>query len=308
MNFRDFRPMCAKGCNWDNKNIKKTLKGLLFTQPKLDGIRCNIFIENGEVILQSRQGKVFKGHAMDDLKAEVQEMYNNNIINDKVLLDGELYVHGLGFNDVQSLVTNVKGAYDANKQCKFNVYDMYDDENPEMPFKDRRHKIKTYLGKTRSKEDSMISVVKYDILDNSNLNDSDIRDVLYKMHDKYVEEGYEGLIIRTADGVYGVDKRPNDLLKLKAFKDEEYTIVAINEGIGKNVGIPTLTLALKESDIVNPKNTTFNAVLNGKEEYRKMIWENRDNYIGQPCTVKFFEKSDDNVPRFPVVVGIRDYE
>lgn len=308
MNFRDFRPMCAKGCNWDNKNIKKTLKGLLFTQPKLDGIRCNIFIENDEVILQSRQGKVFKGHAMDDLKTEVQEMYNNNIINDKVLLDGELYVHGLGFNDVQSLVTNIKGAYDANKQCKFNVYDMYDDENPEMPFKDRRHKIKTYLGKTRSKEDSMISVVKYDILDNSNLNDSDIRDVLYKMHDKYVAEGYEGLIIRTADGVYGVDKRPNDLLKLKAFKDEEYTIVAINEGIGKNVGIPTLTLALKESDIVNPKNTTFNAVLNGKEEYRKMIWENRDSYIGQPCTVKFFEKSDDNVPRFPVVVGIRDYE
>jgi hypothetical protein len=32
------------------------------------------------------------------------------------------------------------------------------------------------------------------------------------------------------------------------------------------------------------------------------------NLIGKSLTVRYFEMTDDNIPRFPVGVSIRDYE
>lgn len=307
--FSAFKPMLAKPIDWNNKNMIKSLTGVLFLQPKLDGIRCCAYIdEDGRAVLQSRQGKVFKGHAMDELRLEIEELYEEGLLLKDEVLDGELYVHGMGFNEIQSLVTDWKSPYDVDKQCRYNVYDMYVGSNPSLGFGDRRVKFKNKLGVSRAKEDSYITKVQYIIVDMTYSNVLGIKDTLTKFHNKFVEEGYEGLIIRTAHGAYGIGKRPNDLIKMKEFKDEEYEIIDIQEGIGKNVGIPTLTLKLKESDIVNVKNSTFNAVLNGSEGYRREVWQNKEKYIGCQCTVKFFEKSSDNIPRFPVVISIRDYE
>lgn len=42
---------------------------------------------------------------------------------------------------------------------------------------------------------------------------------------KYLEQGYEGLMIRLDDCKYIQDKRSNQLLKYKQFQDEEFEIV-----------------------------------------------------------------------------------
>ena len=46
----------------------------------------------------------------------------------------------------------------------------------------------------------------------------------------------------------------------------------------------------------------------GTRELRREWFENGDDYIGEMLTVKFFELTDDGVPRFPVGIAIRDYE
>lgn len=43
-------------------------------------------------------------------------------------------------------------------------------------------------------------------------------------------------------------------------------------------------------------------------EERKNMWKNRKDYIGQRMTVKFQQFSDDGIPRFPVVLGIREID
>ena len=40
-------------------------------------------------------------------------------------------------------------------------------------------------------------------------------------------------------------------------------------------------------------------------EERQETYKNADKYIGEHLKVKFFELTDDNIPRFPVGLGIR---
>jgi hypothetical protein len=38
------------------------------------------------------------------------------------------------------------------------------------------------------------------------------------------------------------------------------------------------------------------------------LWEQKDQLVGQQATIKYFELTVDNVPRFPKVIAIRNYE
>jgi hypothetical protein len=38
------------------------------------------------------------------------------------------------------------------------------------------------------------------------------------------------------------------------------------------------------------------------------LWSQKQELIGKKATVKYFELTADGIPRFPKVVGIRDYE
>jgi hypothetical protein len=49
-------------------------------------------------------------------------------------------------------------------------------------------------------------------------------------------------------------------------------------------------------------------LVNGTEEYLTELWEQKDQLIGQQATIKYFELTVDNVPRFPKVIAIRNYE
>ena len=57
---------------------------------------------------------------------------------------------------------------------------------------------------------------------------------LMELYGKYVDEGYEGQILRL-DAKYE-NKRTKSLLKHKSFQDEEYIIVDICEGEGNRAG------------------------------------------------------------------------
>ena len=45
------------------------------------------------------------------------------------------------------------------------------------------------------------------------------------LHDQFVKEGYEGIMIRNKDGEYGINKRSKNLQKFKEFYDQEFQIV-----------------------------------------------------------------------------------
>jgi hypothetical protein len=91
-------------------------------------------------------------------------------------------------------------------------------------------------------------------------------------------------------------------LKRKEFKDSEYKIIDIGEGEGNRAGGDGYML------LENTDKSTFRSNIKGNFDYLKAVLKDRKQLIGQLATVKYFNLTPDNVPRFPFVISIRNYE
>ena len=118
---------------------------------------------------------------------------------------------------------------------------------------------------------------------------------------RFVEEGYEGAMVRNITGAYAIGKRSANLQKVKTFLDGEYEIVGFNQASGNDIG--TVIWVCK-----TPEGNQFNVRPRGTREVKREQYENGDSYIGRQLTVRYQELTDDGVPRFPVGIAIRDYE
>jgi ATP-dependent DNA ligase len=116
-----------------------------------------------------------------------------------------------------------------------------------------------------------------------------------------MEEGYEGQMTRTNSNYE--NKRSKTLLKRKEFSDDEFEILAVNEGTGKLAGRVGNMLFKSKS------GHEFNSTVNGTQEYLDELWLQRDELIGKFATIKYFNLTPDTeIPRFPKVISIRDFE
>ncbi len=125
---------------------------------------------------------------------------------------------------------------------------------------------------------------------------------LNEMYEVYLEDGYEGQMIRT-NSQYDENKRSKTLLKRKDFQDAEYKVIDIEEGNGNRSG------TCKHLVCYCPKTEkTFHSNVKGSFEYLKEILDNKEQYIGKEATIKFFQLTPDGIPRFPFAIAFRDYE
>lgn len=120
---------------------------------------------------------------------------------------------------------------------------------------------------------------------------------------KFVEQGYEGVVIKTLDHVYQPSagtRRSKDWIKIKPEEDADGFIIDIIEGDGLDRG---------KVGKFNVKwmNETFE-VSPGKinHEMRKFMFENQHLYIGQKLEFKYQELSMHGVPRNAYGVKIRE--
>ena len=121
---------------------------------------------------------------------------------------------------------------------------------------------------------------------------------VYELQSEFLEDGYEGAIVREMDGEYKFGYRSNKLLKVKNFMDEEYLIAGFTTGVGKFEGSIVWICETENGD-------TFKVVPQGTMEERQATYNTAGEHIGELLKVKFFELTDDNIPRFPVGLGIR---
>jgi len=110
---------------------------------------------------------------------------------------------------------------------------------------------------------------------------------------KKCEKGYKLTIYRS--------NRTNALIKYKQFMDEEATIIDFSKGIGTEEGAIEYIVKDVRGNVLKlrPKGTI---------EERRRLFEEGKCLIGKKVTIRFQELSEKNVPRFPLVVCIRDYE
>ena len=305
---RFYEPMLAQ--DFKNKNRQKeVMSGLesesvvgdaVFSQPKLDGIRCVAMREG----LFTRTGKEITAvpHIHEALKP-LFEKYPN------ATLDGELYNHAYkdDFNKIIHLVRkqNLTDEHleESEEMIQYHIYDapVIGKDNPFRKggcytekdyFSDRTSVLDAqYVNLGLDKEDCLVMVETIEIHG---------REQLDRCYEDYVEAGYEGQMIRL-DGPYE-NKRSPRLLKRKDFIDEEYTVLGWEEGSGNRTG------TLKHLKFKNKDGREFNSNIKGTFDYLKKLLKNANDLIGKEATVKYFNLTPDGIPRFPYVIAIRDYE
>jgi DNA ligase-1 len=306
---RFYEPMLAQ--DFKNKNRQKEVMGELdesgvgaavFSQPKLDGIRC-IAMREG---LFTRTGKEITAvpHIHEALKP-LFEKYPNAV------LDGELYNHDYknDFNKIIHLVRkqNLTDEHlaESKEMIQYWIYDapVIGKDNPFRKggcytekdyFSDRTSVLDAQWRQGNlglDKEDCLVIVETIEIHG---------REQLDRCYEDYIEAGYEGQMVRL-DGAYE-NKRSPKLLKRKEFMDKEYKILGYEEGEGNRAG------TIKHFKFENEYGKGFHSNVKGSFEYLAELLEKADELIGKDATVKFFNLTPDGVPRFPYVIAIRDYE
>lgn len=279
-------PMLAQTYDPDTtKKKKKTIEYPCFVQPKLDGLRCLMYFDSSlkKVVSQSRTGALFT--TVDHITSEFMPFL---YMNPSLVVDGELYTTDYPFEQLAGLIKKKKLS-DQDSQLlekvKYHVYDLFDRTSPNLPYQTRLERIETSF--PISQHDCVVQTKEVSSVDE-----------FQKWFSRFVQDGYEGLILRNKKGVYECNFRSHDLQKYKEFEEDEFVITGFKEAEGRDTGTVIW-------ECITPNGINFSVRPKGSIEQRKEWFENGSTFVGQKLTVIYQNLTEDKVPRFPVGKAIR---
>lgn len=290
------KPMLAK----QEKDIKnrKIFDKEWYISRKINGVRCLIYYDGKQVRTSSRGATNYDLAIFHIINHPiVKEFFKNH---PDAILDGEIYKDGLSLNKISG-ICRTQSTVNDGKDLQFYWYDIVD---LEQPFSER--------WKTMNDWSKELQLSKFDPYKDFSDEELHIQflpqqlisgfDNMKKLHDEWVNEGWEGAVIRDATSVYKPGSRGNDWIKIKVYQDAEYPIVGISEG-------------LRDEDMCFILETSsgqqFNCKPIGNREQKQWYREHIDELIGKNLTIKYFEMSGvegSEIPQQPVGLTIRDYE
>jgi len=265
------------------KECRAKVRWPIDVQRKINGVRCIAYrtVTGGPIILQSRGNDTYSvAHVSEALFP---------ILQPGIALDGELYAHGMSLQNILSLVRRPQLD---SLLLMYNVYDMMWLEGTARaaPWTQRKHVLENWLaphthalGPLRGVETLVAN------------NETE----LVMLHDQFVQEGYEGAILRSAEGIYRFGHRSSDLLKYKLYEDAEFLIVGWTVGKGRFEGVPTFICRTAEGK-------DFEAVMEGTMEERAKLLAEAGSHIGKQLTVRYFDLSDAGIPTQTVGIAVRE--
>tara|TARA_R100000655_G_scaffold1017_2_gene4055 strand:- start:436 stop:1275 length:840 start_codon:yes stop_codon:yes gene_type:complete len=270
-------PVSDKQINYEDK---------VFMQPKLDGVRCLIQYDAGVVTAWSRTGKEWKN--IEHIKLNLYKFFDKH---PNVILDGELYNHDLkdDFEKIISLVRKTKptaeNRVESAKVVQFHCYDIVDETKT---FEERINFIKNKFCDIKN------------IIEVQTLTNVDSNDQAKIFHTHYLNQGYEGSILRTNDN-YKCGRSWN-LRKFKDFSDDEAVLTDWVEGKGKRVGTIGKFMA------IDAEGNEFGMPVMDNFKYLQDNFEMMKGYVGKTATFTYFERTKAGSYRHPLFKCIRDYE
>ena len=293
------RPMLASGItNYDKLRFPK------LASKKLDGIR--VVIHKG--IVYSRSGKPIRSKA-------VQKLFGHGFLNG---LDGEIIYGSPKAHNVFNVTTsavmseNLPEGMDEGGLHLY-VFDFLDDT---LPFTGRN----TLAGKVVV--DARFHHVPCSLITQNLVSNME---ELLAYEQRALEDGYEGVMLRSLTGLYKhgrATESSQDLLKVKRFTDDEAIVVGFEELMHNANEAQTNELGYTERSshkenlvgmdtlgalcCVTKEGVEFRIGTGFDAETRKQIWLERSTYIGKLAKYKHFEIGRKDAPRLPVFLGWRD--
>lgn len=249
---------------------------------KLDGVRCLLFLRDGEVHTASRGGQNY------DIPATYicNDPYIKQIFSDnpELILDGEIYKHLWNLQRISGLCRREE-LIDEHKELTFYCYDIVDTQSP---FKLRARKLGE-LNDSRP-DNSRIVFVEHRPVKGL--------EQIMQMHDEAINAGYEGLVVRDPEKEYKPGARDNRMMKIKIFTDGEFLITGIAEGLRDE----DMCFTMETID-----GTLFKAKPIGDRAQKQWYREHLDEIIGQMGTIKYFgmTNTEHPVPNLPIFKSVR---
>lgn len=319
--FVSIKPM--KAGTWEHepnnprKVLPKTLKYFdtekgFYMQYKLDGYRCIARLQKEgkewKCVMTTNNTKQYAW--FNNLRKQITRFILETCDNPTdIILDGELYSHTLidaegnetrdesRFSIIQSICSISRTEpHILEDQIQYTVFDLVDLSG--------KQKQSERMEKLLSLFDKKPKDIKNIVMCNTKIGYSP-EDVI-NYHDEASQKGFEGVIIRSMELVY-IQKRSLFMRKYKHFIDAEYTIVDVEKDGG--VSDENFVWVCEDPSVKNPKTNKpvrFKAKPATDREAAKEWYQNYVDYIGRKATVRFQEFSQDNIPRFPRVIGFRD--
>ena len=258
-----------------------------YASRKIDGLRNSFYWDGVRIHSASRGGKDYDlalRHFIDNEK--LIEYFKKH---PDIVLDGELYKHGKSLQQISGAARLEKNAYD----CDWLQYYVYDIMIPKVPFKERL-KLLIELAK-----ELHIGFDPYHKFEKDDLKMQIVPQVkvtgydnIIKLHNKYVEEGWEGVVCRDPDADYKFGARNNSMIKFKMYKDDCFKVVGMEPGLR---GSEDMVFILETKD-----GKEFKAKPLGDRSVKEEYWNNFEiKYKGLIGECKFFYYSDDGVPLQP---------
>lgn len=268
-----------------------------FISRKLDGLRCLVvFNELGEPRCFSRTGKEF--HTLEKLKEELRRLGLKDIV-----FDGEIcIVDEDGKENFTQILTEYKKKNYTISNPKYLVFDILTKE--EFIEKSSKTTLFQRLQRIGILFDNFSKVT----LLTQNIVPS--KQMLISVREQASIAGWEGLMLRKNTVYEG--KRTKNLLKVKFFKDAEYTVCGIEVGdfrvINKETGLEE-TIQTMTNVLIEHKGNIVSVGSGFSLEERKRYYTNPELIKGKIITVKYFEETVDSKTgkfslRFPTVKAI----
>jgi DNA ligase-1 len=246
-----------------------------FASTKIDGIRCVAIKENDKWTLWSRTRKPIKS-----MPHIINELNSLNAANGAIL-DGELFSSKISFEEIIHFTrsgTPIKG----HEIIEYHVFDTVSNN--------------IFIHRSNSLDLFFEQTTKYVKLVKNHLVNSE--EEMMDLFNQFLEQGYEGLMLRNADGFYE-HKRSYNLIKLKLMTDSEFPIIGIHEGRGKDIG------TVGKFICKTPEGKEFGARLKSTYQKRRDLFNNPKEWQGMNLTVIYQNLTKEGIPRFPIGKALR---
>jgi len=290
----------------DSNDHPAKLKGTKRLEVKLDGVRVLAVVTGNGVNLFSRNGKPFENFPQITAALELilKQLPSVQLGGRGYVFDGEIV--GESF---QQLMRQAHRKSDAKTDgMVYHVFDV-------VPLPDFREGIwkrdqESRLEMLERFKEQFESTDCVRIMPgmNVNLDTAEGHDVMRRFAEASVEQGYEGIMIKSLDTPYEC-KRTSSWMKWKPTITVDLNIIGFEEGTGRNTG--RLGAIICEG-VDNDRTIRVNVGSGLSDDDRNDYWSARDNLLGRVVEVQadaVTQNQDGSYSlRFPRFVRFRGFE
>lgn len=266
---------------------------LWWIEPKLDGMRVLLFLEEGNMRALSRNGKPV--YNLNPLLLSLFKIAPNNVI------DCELY------NGSWEESISAGKSFDSDEKPKIWAFDIipieeFNSGEGVSPLYKRRNTLENIYEK-------WINTTDLSLQNQFNLNKKIVVNEpveVYEATEIFMEEGFEGAVLKNSNSVYEFKRSKNwmkitrELLPNSQQYNEDYLIIGVQEGRGRLEGL----LGAFICETSNGKE--FHCGSGLSDIQRKEFWSKSESLAGNYIEVKFRRMTPDGVPLFPIFKRLRE--